>query len=247
MDNIAQDYYLRAKNSRIYDLVRRTQLDRAPTLSTRIGHNLWLKREDMQATHSFKLRGAYHCIQQLSEEERARGVVAASAGNHAQGVAMSARELGVCATIFMPVTTPEIKVRAVEALGARIELQGDDYDTACELAIAFSLESGGFFIHPFDNSHVIAGQGTLGIEISEQLETSPAVIFLPIGGGGLAAGVAATVKAVHPDVRIIGVEPEDAASMHAALIAGHPVDIGTTGIFADGVAVAGAVGVAGMP
>ena len=237
MGNIAQDYHLRAKNTRIYDLVRRTQLDRAPTLSTRIGHNLWLKREDMQATHSFKLRGAYHCIQQLSEEERARGVVAASAGNHAQGVAMSARELGVAATIFMPLTTPEIKVRAVEALGARIELQGDDYDTACELAIAFSQESGGFFIHPFDNAHVITGQGTLGIEISEQLETSPAVIFLPIGGGGLAAGVAATVKAAHPDVRIIGVEPDDAASMHAALIAGHPVDIGTTGIFADGVAV----------
>jgi threonine dehydratase len=164
-------------------------------------------------------------------------VVAASAGNHAQGVALSARELGVRATIFMPRTTPEIKVHAVEALGARIELSGDDYDAACEMAIAYSLESGGYFIHPFDDPDVIAGQGTLGIEITQQLASPPGIIFLPVGGGGLAAGVAATVKAVYPDVRIIGVEPEDAASMLAALKAGHPVDIGTTGMFADGVAV----------
>lgn len=237
MADIAQEYLRRARSARVYDLVRRTQLDHAPALSARIGHKLWLKREDMQATHSFKLRGAYNCIQQLSEHERSRGVVAASAGNHAQGVALSARELGVTATIFMPLTTPEIKVRAVEVLGARIELCGDDYDAACETAIEFSQRSGAFFIHPFDNPEVIAGQGTLGIEISEQLQASPAVIFLPIGGGGLAAGVAATVKAIHPQVRIIGVEPDDAASMHAALKAGQPVDIGTTGIFADGVAV----------
>ena len=237
MGRIAEDYLCRARAARIYDLARRTPLDLAPGLSARIGHNLWLKREDMQATHSFKLRGAYNCIQQLTDEERSRGVVAASAGNHAQGVAMSARELGVQATIFMPLTTPEIKVRAVEALGARIELCGDDYDAACEKAIAFSHQSGGYFIHPFDNADVIAGQGTLGIEITDQLETSPGVIFIPIGGGGLAAGVAATIKAEHPLVRIIGVEPDDAASMYAALKAGKPVDIGTTGIFADGVAV----------
>lgn len=237
MSDIAQDYLRRAKAARVYDLVRRTPLDIAPSLSARIGHQLWLKREDMQATYSFKLRGAYNCIQQLSEQERSKGVVAASAGNHAQGVAMSARELGVNATIFMPLTTPEIKVRAVEKLGAHIELCGDDYDTACEMAIAFSHQSGGYFIHPFDNPEVIAGQGTLGIEITDELDTSPGVIFIPIGGGGLAAGVAATVKAAHPEVRIIGVEPEDAASMHAALGAGGPVDIGTTGIFADGVAV----------
>jgi threonine dehydratase len=237
MANIAQDYLRRAKAARIYDLVRRTPLDLAPTLSARIGHKLWLKREDMQSTYSFKLRGAYNCIQQLSEEERSKGVVAASAGNHAQGVAMSARKLGVQATIFMPLTTPEIKVRAVKALGARIELCGDDYDTACEMAIEFSHKSGGYFIHPFNNPEVIAGQGTLGIEITEQLSTAPAVVFVPIGGGGLAAGVAATVKATYPEVRIIGVEPDDAASMYAALNAGEPVDIGTTGIFADGVAV----------
>lgn len=237
MIEIVQDYLRRALTAPLYDLVRRTPLDKAPTLSARIGHTLWLKREDMQNTYSFKLRGAYNCIRQLSEKERSKGVVAASAGNHAQGVAMSAREMGVKATIFMPVTTPDIKVRAVKALGAHIELCGDDYDTACELAIAFSQQSGGYFIHPFDNPEVIAGQGTVGIELTQQLETPPGVIFIPIGGGGLAAGVAATVKAVYPDVRIVGVEPEDAASMHAAFKAGRPVDIGTTGIFSDGVAV----------
>ena len=237
MSKVAQDYLRRAITAPLYDLVRRTPLEQAPGISDRIGRPLWLKREDMQTTFSFKIRGAHNCIRQLSEEERSRGVVAASAGNHAQGVAMSARELGVKATIFMPLTTPEIKVRAVKALGADIELCGDDYDTACEMAIAFSDQSGGYFIHPFDNPEVIAGQGTIGIEISQQLEAPPGVIFIPIGGGGLAAGVAATVKAVYPQVRIIGVEPEDAASMHAALAAGQPVDIGTTGIFSDGVAV----------
>ena len=237
MTDIAQQYFSRSKPVNIYDLVRRTALDYAPALSARAGQKLWLKREDQQATHSFKLRGAYNCISQLSEQERSAGVVAASAGNHAQGVAMSARELGVHATIFMPVTTPEIKVRAVEALGADIQLCGDDYDEACRQAIVFCQQSGGYFIHPFDNAEVIAGQGTLGLEILEQLDHPPAVIFVPIGGGGLAAGIAAAVKATHPEVRIIGVEPEDAGSMYAALKAGHPVDIGSTGIFADGVAV----------
>ena len=237
MIKIAQDYLRHSLTASLYDLVRRTPLDQAPSLSARIGHKLWLKREDMQTTYSFKLRGAHNCIRQLSEEQRSKGVVAASAGNHAQGVAMSARELGVKATIFMPLTTPDIKVRAVRALGANIELCGDDFDKACEMAVAFSHQSGSHFIHPFDNPEVIAGQGTVGIEISQQLETPPAFIFIPIGGGGLAAGVAATVKAVYPEVRIIGVEPEDAASMQAALAAGRPVDIGTTGVFSDGVAV----------
>jgi len=237
MVDFAQDCLRRALTAPVYDLVRRTPLEKATSLSARIGQNLWLKREDMQSTYSFKLRGAYNCIRQLSKEDRDRGVVAASAGNHAQGVALSARKMGVNATIFMPQTTPEIKVRAVEALGANIEVGGDDYDEACERAIAFSEKSGGFFIHPFDNIDVIAGQGTMGVEITQQLAVPPGIIFLPIGGGGLAAGVAATVKAVYPEVRIVGVEPEDAASMHAALQAGQPVDIGATGIFADGVAV----------
>ena len=237
MSKQAQDCLQRALAAPVYDLARRTSLDYAPSLSARIGQKLWLKREDTQPTHAFKLRGAYNCIKQLSDDERRQGVVAASAGNHAQGVAMSARELGVKATIFMPCTTPEIKVKAVEALGAQIELVGDDYDEACEKAIEFSRQNGGYFIHPFNNLDVIAGQGTIGVEINEQLESPPGIIFLPIGGGGLAAGVAATVKAVHPGVRIIGVEPDDAASMYAALKAGEPVDIGTTGMFADGVAV----------
>jgi threonine dehydratase len=164
-------------------------------------------------------------------------VIAASAGNHAQGVALSARKLGIRATIFMPRTTPEIKVLAVAELGAHIELVGDDYDEACAHAYAEAEGTGAVFIHPFDNPDVIAGQGTLGIEICEDLASPPAVIFVPVGGGGLASGIAATVKAMHPEVKIIGVEPEDAASMKAAIEAGHPVDIGTTGIFADGVAV----------
>ena len=237
MADLAQEFLRRSLSAQVYDLARRTPLDRAPVLSARIGQQLWLKREDLQLTHSFKLRGAYNCIQQLSEKERANGVVAASAGNHAQGVALSARELGVKATIFMPQTTPEIKVRAVEALGARIELHGDDYDQACELALAYCEQTDGYFIHPFNNPDVIAGQGTLGIEITEQLDQPPAIVFVPVGGGGLASGVAATIKAVYPQVRMIGVEPEDAASMHAALEAGGPVDIGATGIFSDGVAV----------
>ena len=237
MTDFAQQYLRQALSAPVYDLVSRTPLQYAPGLSARIGHPLWLKREDLQVIHSFKLRGAYNCIRQMSEQNRAKGVVAASAGNHAQGVALSARELGVKATIYMPQTTPEIKVRAVQALGAKIELVGDDYDTACKYAVEFSDATGAYFIHPFDDPDVIAGQGTLGVEITQQMVAPPGIIFLPVGGGGLAAGVAATVKAVYPDVRIIGVEPEDAASMQAALNAGKPVDIGATGIFADGVAV----------
>jgi threonine dehydratase len=237
MADTKQDYLRCALTAPVYDLARRTPLERAISISARIGQNLWLKREDTQTTFSFKLRGAYNCIRKLSDIQRQKGVVAASAGNHAQGVALSARELGVTATIFMPLTTPEIKVRAVQALGADIKLCGDDYDAACEMAMAFCQQTGGFFIHPFNNPDVIAGQGTLGIEITQQLAEPPGIIFLPIGGGGLAAGVAATVKAVYADVRIVGVEPEDAASMQQALKAGKPVDIGTTGIFADGVAV----------
>jgi len=175
MADFAQQYLRRALTAPVYDLARRTPLEYAPGLSARLGRKLWLKREDMQPTHSFKLRGAYNCIRQLSAEDRDKGVVAASAGNHAQGVALSARELGIKATIFMPQTTPEIKVRAVEALGAHIELIGDDYDAACDMAIKFSRESGAYFIHPFDNPEVIAGQGTLGIEITQQLTAPPGV------------------------------------------------------------------------
>jgi threonine dehydratase len=232
-----QDCLRRALSAPVYELAKRTPLDEAVKLSERVGTRLWLKREDLQPTFSFKLRGAYTFIRKMSAEERQRGVLAASAGNHAQGVALAARELGVQATIFMPRTTPEIKVKAVAALGADIELVGDDYDEACACADAKAESTGAVFIHPFNNMDVIAGQGTLGIEITQQLTSPPEIIFVPVGGGGLAAGVAAVVKAVYPEVKVIGVEPEDAASMKAAIAAGEPVDIGTTGIFADGVAV----------
>ncbi len=237
MADLARQCLRMAQAAPVYELARCTPLELAAIISARIGHQLWLKREDLQVTYSFKVRGAYNCIRQLDVEQHKLGVVAASAGNHAQGVALSARELGIKATIFMPCTTPEIKVRAVADLGARIELVGDDYDAACELALEFSRITGSFFVHPFNNMQVIAGQGTLGIEITEQLQSQPGIVFLPIGGGGLAAGVAATIKAIYPETRIIGVEPEDAASMQAALTAGLPVDIGVTGMFSDGVAV----------
>ncbi len=227
----------RALRAQVYDVARRTPLDKAPGLSERLGRRFWLKREDLQPTFSFKLRGAYNCIHSLSEEQRARGVIAASAGNHAQGVALAASRLGVEATIYMPRTTPEIKVKAVAKLGAEIKLTGDDYDAACKSALEEAQRSGAFFVHPFDDPDVIAGQGTVGIEISQQLPEPPEAIFVPIGGGGLASGIASTVKAIYPEVKIIGVEPEDAASMRAAIDAGGPVDIGSTGNFADGVAV----------
>lgn len=237
MPELVQDCRDRMRDTPVYDLAQRTPLHEALRLSKRLGLRLWLKREDLQPTFSFKLRGAYNCISRLSQAEKERGVIAASAGNHAQGVALAARELGVRATIFMPRTTPEIKVEAVAELGANIELVGDDYDEACAQARAEAEGTGAIFIHPFDNMDVIAGQGTLGIEIIEQMPAPPGVVFVPIGGGGLASGVAVAIKSRHPGVKIIGVEPEDAASMKAAIAAGGPVDIGATGIFADGVAV----------
>lgn len=235
--DLCQEYLRRALRAQVYDLAQRTSLDAAPRLSRRIGARLWLKREDLQPTFSFKLRGAYNCIHRLDTQQRQLGVITASAGNHAQGVALAARELKVQALVYMPLTTPEIKVRAVEALGATIVQTGDDYDQACSAALAEAHRSGAYFIHPFNDPEVIAGQGTIGVEIAQQLTEPPAVVFVPVGGGGLAAGVAATVKAIYPDTRVIGVEPEDAASMKQALAAGKPVDIGATGMFADGVAV----------
>lgn len=237
MSGSSQSYLQRALRAQVYDVARETPLDPAPRLSKRAGVQLFLKREDLQPTFSFKLRGAYNCIHRLDEAARARGVVAASAGNHAQGVALASQRLGVSARIYMPRTTPEIKVEAVAALGAEIIQIGDDFDTACTAAIADAQACGARFIHPFNDEDVIAGQGTIGIEITQQLPEPPDVVFVPVGGGGMAAGVAATIKAICPETRVIGVEPEDAASMKAALEAGEPVDIGATGMFADGVAV----------
>ncbi len=236
------EYLERILKARVYDVAIESPLERAPRLSRRLQNEVLFKREDLQPVFSFKLRGAYNRIAQLSAEQAARGVICASAGNHAQGVALSARRRGIPALIVMPRTTPQIKVQAVLDLGGEIELHGDDYDSAYEHALAVARERGLTFIHPFDDPAVIAGQGTIAMEILRQHDATHAgapidAIFVPIGGGGLIAGIAAYVKSLYPGIRIVGVEPEDAASMHASLQAGRRVTLPRVGIFADGVAV----------
>ncbi|RMG38352.1 MAG: threonine ammonia-lyase, biosynthetic [Gammaproteobacteria bacterium] len=223
--------------ARVYDVARESPLEKAARLSDRLGNNILLKREDEQQVFSFKLRGAYNKIYSLDDEARRRGVVAASAGNHAQGVALAGRELGVPATIVMPTTTPAIKVDTVRRLGGKAVLFGDSYDEANEHALSLAEETGLSFIHPFDDPKVIAGQGTIGMELLRQHADPIEAIFVPVGGGGLIAGVAAYVKHVRPDIRIIGVEPEDAPTLHAAMQAGRRVRLKQVGLFADGVAV----------
>jgi threonine dehydratase len=223
--------------SRVYEVARETPLEVAPRLSRRLGNTVLLKREDLQPIFSFKLRGAYNRIARLSEAERSRGVIAASAGNHAQGVALAAGRLGIRAVIVMPQTTPEIKVEAVRALGAEVVLAGDHYAEAqqhCEQLVA---QTGMAFVHPFDDPLVIAGQGTVGDEIVRQRPGDLTAIFVPVGGGGLIAGIGAYVKAVMPEVRIVGVEPVDADAMARSLEAGRRVRLDQVGVFADGVAV----------
>jgi len=234
---MASEYLERTLRARVYDVAIESPLDPAPRLSGRLGNRILLKREDLQPVFSFKLRGACNRIARLSAEEASRGVICASAGNHAQGVALAAGRRGIASTIVMPMTTPQIKVQAVRDLGGTIELFGDDYDAACAYAMRLASERGLTFIHPFDDPDVIAGQGTIGMEILHQHRGSIDAIFVPIGGGGLIAGIAAYVKALYPEIRIIGVEPEDAASMHDSLRAGRRVTLDRVGIFADGVAV----------
>ncbi len=234
---MAEDWLERILRAPVYDVAIETPLDPAVLLSARTGNRVLIKREDLQPIFSFKLRGAYNRIRQLSERERARGVVAASAGNHAQGVALAAARLGVDARIVMPRTTPRIKVEAVRRLGADAVLEGDGYDEAAQAARAFEERDARVFVHPYDDPDVIAGQGTIGLEILRQHGGPIDAIFVPVGGGGLAAGIAAYVKRISPDTRIVGVEPDDAASLRAALVAGRPVDVGPVGLFADGVAV----------
>ena len=221
--------------ARVYDLARRTPLEFHPLLSTP-DHRVHLKREDQQDVFSFKIRGAANRMAQLSAQERSRGVVAASAGNHAQGVASAAQFHGVAATIFMPVTTPPIKVDAVRAMGAEVVLAGDGYDAACEAAMDHAETSGALFIHPFDEPLVIAGQATVGREILEELP-NPAAIYVCTGGGGLVAGIASWVKWLSADTRIIAVEAEGAPTLHAAMEAGAPVTLPRIDGFADGAAV----------
>jgi threonine dehydratase len=222
--------------ARVYDIAVETPLDWAAKLSNSLSHDVYLKREDLQPVHSFKLRGAYNKIAQLTKDERAQGVIAASAGNHAQGVALSAKKLGISALIVMPRTTPSIKVDAVTSYGAKVELAGDSYSDAAEHCKQRTKETGRTYIHPFDDPLVIAGQGTIGREILEQL---PDVthIFVPVGGGGLIAGIAQYVKALRPDVTIISVEPEDSNVLQVSMQAGERVVLPHVGIFADGVAV----------
>jgi len=221
----------------VYALAKRTPCERAPKLSAEYGRNIWFKREDLQDVFSFKIRGAANRIAGLSDAEKARGVCAASAGNHAQGMAAAAAHYKTKAVIFMPVTTPPIKVQAVEARGAETRLIGDTYDAACEAALDYAASSGAVFIHPFDEIDVIAGQGTVGKEILEQMPRPPAAIYVCTGGGGLVSGVGTWVKAMSPETRIIAVEPEGAATLQTSLKAGKPTPLNKVDGFADGVAV----------
>ncbi|MDR2165907.1 MAG: threonine ammonia-lyase, biosynthetic [Zoogloeaceae bacterium] len=234
------DYLQKILNAQVYDLAEETQLDFAPNLSGRIGNRVYLKREDMQPVFSFKLRGAHNKIACLSADRLKRGVICASAGNHAQGVAMSAAHLGCRAVVVMPVTTPAIKVEAVRKRGGEVVLAGESYDAAYAHALKLEKKEKLTFVHPFDDPDVIAGQGTIGMEILRQHRKQDGpihAIFAAIGGGGLASGVAAYVKAVRPDIKVIGVETRDADAMKRSLAAGKRVRLEQVGLFADGTAV----------
>ncbi|MDH3295738.1 MAG: threonine ammonia-lyase, biosynthetic [Acidimicrobiia bacterium] len=237
MDYRSADLAARIEEANIYAVATRTSLHRAPMLSDRLSNRILLKREDQQPTFSFKVRGAANKIQRLPESEVIRGVICSSAGNHAQGVALAAARRGIPAHIVMPETSAEIKVRAVEALGGRVQLVGDSYDDAQRVAYERSEAEGLCFVHPFDDLDVIAGQGTIGREILDQGPDDIAAVFVPVGGGGLAAGIATYLKVRRPGVRVYGVEPADAASMQAALKSGGPITLEHVGTFADGVAV----------
>ncbi len=230
-------YIKRILQARVYAVARETPLDFAPRLSERLDNEIYLKREDLQPVFSFKLRGAYNKIALLSDAARAKGVIAASAGNHAQGVALAAERVGIRALIVMPKTTPSIKVGAVKARGAQVVLHGDSYDEAYEQAMRIAGEKDLTFVHPFDDPDVIAGQGTIGMELVRQQQRPIDYLFVPVGGGGLIGGVAAYMKYVSPETRIIGVEPDDAPSMYTALRRKRRMSLRQVGIFADGVAV----------
>ena len=227
----------RILTAKVYDVAVESPLDPAPALSRRTGNHVLLKREDKQAVFSFKLRGAYNKMAHLTPAQLARGVTCASAGNHAQGVALAAQRLGAPATVVMPVTTPRIKVQAVSARGARVELHGDSYHEAYLHARALARRHGSTFVHPYDDPLVIAGQGTIGLEILRQHPHPIDAIFVPVGGGGLIGGIAAYVKRVAPRTRVIGVEPVDSAAMYQSLKLGRRITLPHVNLFADGVAV----------
>lgn len=231
------DYLERILTARVYDVAQESPLEYAPYLSARLKNKLLLKREDMQSVFSFKLRGAYNKMAHLPPDALKQGVIAASAGNHAQGVALAARQLGTTATIVMPITTPQVKVDAVAARGGNVVLHGDTYDDACAYARQLGVDKNLTFIHPFDDPDVIAGQGTIGMEILRQYQQPIHAIFVAIGGGGLISGIAAYIKRLRPEIKIIGVEPVDADAMYQSLAAGYRVCLPQVGLFADGVAV----------
>jgi threonine dehydratase len=231
------DYLERILSARVYDVAIETPLELASQLSARLHNRLYLKREDLQPVFSFKLRGAYNKMVNLPVAALRRGVIAASAGNHAQGVALAAQKLGCRATIVMPVTTPRIKVAAVKARGAKVIMHGDSYDEAYEHATVLGRRQRLTFVHPYDDPEVIAGQGTIGMEILSQHQPPVHAIFAAIGGGGLISGIAAYVKRLRPEIKMIGVEPEDADAMYRSLEAGRRTKLKQVGLFADGVAV----------
>jgi threonine dehydratase len=233
-----EQYVKKILTSRVYDVAVETPLQAARQLSERLGNKVLLKREDLQPVFSFKIRGAYNKLTQLTAQERACGVVTASAGNHAQGLALAAKVLGVKATIVMPKTTPEIKVEGVRSRGGKVVLHGDSFPEALAYSLKLVDEKGYVYIHPYDDPHTIAGQGTVAMEILRQHPGPLDAIFVPVGGGGLIAGIAAYVKYLRPEIKIIGVEPDDSNCLQAAMAAGERVVLPTVGIFADGVAVA---------
>jgi len=232
-----EDYLERILRARVYDVAIESPLELAPALSRRLGNRLLLKREDLQPVFSFKLRGAYNKMANLSRERLRKGVIAASAGNHAQGVALAAQKLGCRATIVMPVTTPKIKVDAVAARGAKVVLHGDSYDEAYAEAMRLKRKQGLAFVHPYDDPDVIAGQGTIGMELLRQSERPIDAVFVAVGGGGLISGIGAYLKHLKPSIKVIGVEPDDADAMTRSLKAGRRVKLEHVGLFADGVAV----------
>ena len=232
-----QQLFKQILTSRVYEAAVETTLDKAHALSLQTGNNIFLKREDQQPVFSFKLRGAYNKLAHLSPDEKKKGVITASAGNHAQGVAFAAKKLGISALVVMPKTTPAIKIEAVERMGGEVQLHGNNYSEAAEFAAKLTRETGMVAVHPFDDPLVIAGQGTIGVELMRQNPGELDAIFVPVGGGGLIAGLALYIKTLRPEIEIIGVEPIDSCAMHDSLKKGERVTLDTVGIFADGVAV----------
>lgn len=233
-----EEYIPRILRAKVYDVAMETPIDSMTFLSARFNNRILVKREDLQPVFSFKLRGAYNKIAGLSEVEKKRGIIAASAGNHAQGVALAAAQMGIETFIVMPKTTPEIKINSVKARGAQVILHGDAFDQAYKKALELAEQKGCTFIHPYDDPEVIAGQGTIGMEIIRQYTKKLDALFIPVGGGGLAAGISVYIKYVRPDIKIIGVESEDSACLKAAFEHNKPTTLEQVGIFADGVAVA---------